>query len=235
MTARHLIEVKDLTFGYRGRPPLFDGAALAIHEDDQIGLWADNGTGKTTLLRILTGLVRPQSMTLTLDGRVISDEEGFRAVRRHFGFVLQNPDDQLFFPEVLDDVMFGPLNLGLSYEEARERSEAALGELGIAELAHAESFRLSGGQKRLVSLACVLSMAPDGLLLDEPTAGLDRGARERLIRSSGAKRKSSALYKFFLAARRIILFLWANRESEKQLLWKDLHRRLQKELFRPGF
>ena len=182
MTARHLIEVKDLTFGYRGRPPLFDGAALAIHEDDQIGLWADNGTGKTTLLRILTGLVRPQSMTLTLDGRVISDEEGFRAVRRHFGFVLQNPDDQLFFPEVLDDVMFGPLNLGLSYEEARERSEAALGELGIAELAHAESFRLSGGQKRLVSLACVLSMAPDGLLLDEPTAGLDRGARERLIR-----------------------------------------------------
>lgn len=180
MSARHLIEVRDLTFGYEGRPLLFDGAALAIHEDDQIGLWSDNGTGKTTLLRILSGLAKPRTMTLTLDGRTITDEEGFRSVRRHFGFVLQNPDDQLFFPEVLDDVMFGPLNLGLSYEKAREAAFAALAELGISDLANAESFRLSGGQKRLVSLACVLSMQPDGLFLDEPTAGLDKGARERL-------------------------------------------------------
>ncbi len=181
MSGIHLLQVRNLSFRYgSGSSPLFDGASLDIHPEDQIGLWADNGTGKTTLLRIITGLVTPQRMDLTLDGEPVLDEEGFRRVRRRFGFVLQNPDDQLFFPEVIADVMFGPLNIGMTEEEARKSAEEALAAMGIAHLAGSESFHLSGGQKRLVTIASILSMKPEGLLLDEPTTGLDARARANL-------------------------------------------------------
>jgi cobalt/nickel transport system ATP-binding protein len=153
MSGKHLLQVKNLSFGFTGTSRLFDGASLTIHEEDRIGLWADNGSGKTTLLRIITGLQKADAMELTLDGSPITDEQGFRQVRKSFGFVLQNAEDQLFFPEVIDDVMFGPLNLGLSETEAHKAALEALSRLGISQLANADSFRLSGGQKRLVSIA----------------------------------------------------------------------------------
>ena len=186
MSGKHLLQVKNLSFGFTGTSRLFDGASLTIHEEDQIGLWADNGSGKTTLLRIITGLQKADAMELTLDGKPVTDEQGFRQVRKSFGFVLQNAEDQLFFPEVIDDVMFGPLNLGLSETEARKAALEALSRLGISQLANADSFRLSGGQKRLVSIASILAMRPVGLLLDEPTTGLDAKARARLIEVLGA-------------------------------------------------
>ena len=100
------------------------------------------------------------------------------------GCVLQNPDDQLFFPEVIEDVMFGPLNLGLSYAQARTRALDVLSMLGIANLAESISFRLSGGQKRLVSIArCILAMEPEVILLDEPTTALDPASVDRLTKT----------------------------------------------------
>ena len=180
MSGKHLLQVKNLSFGFERDSMLFDKASLTIHEEDQIGLWADNGTGKTTLLRIITGLQKAASMELYLNEKQITDEQGFREVRRQFGFVLQNAEDQLFFPEVIDDVMFGPLNLGLGERQAREAALEALSRLGISQLAGADSFHLSGGQKRLVSIASILAMRPIGLLLDEPTTGLDAKARSRL-------------------------------------------------------
>lgn len=180
MSGKHLLQVKNLSFGFERDSMLFDKASLTIHEEDQIGLWADNGTGKTTLLRIITGLQKAASMELYLNEKQVTDEQGFREVRRQFGFVLQNAEDQLFFPEVIDDVMFGPLNLGLGERQAREAALEALSRLGISQLAGADSFHLSGGQKRLVSIASILAMRPIGLLLDEPTTGLDAKARSRL-------------------------------------------------------
>ena len=97
------------------------------------------------------------------------------------GYVLQNADDQLFFPTVLEDVAFGPLNLGLGNAEARSRAEETLASLGLADYAERLAHRLSGGEKTLVALATVLAMRPEALLLDEPTTGLDADARERII------------------------------------------------------
>ncbi len=180
MSGKHLLQVKNLSFAFDAGHRLFDKASLTIHQEDQIGLWSDNGTGKTTLLRIITGLQKADEMELYVDDAPVTDEQGFARVRRHFGFVLQNAEDQLFFPEVIDDVMFGPLNLGMSQAEARQAAAEALEKLGIGQLAEADSFQLSGGQKRLVSIASILAMRPVGLLLDEPTTGLDAKARARL-------------------------------------------------------
>ena len=139
------------------------------------------GTGKTSLFRVITGLLKPQAADIYLEDKAVSDEAGFKALRLKVGFVLQHADDQLFFPQVIDDVAFGPLNQGLSEEEARKVSEEALSTLGILELKDALSYELSGGQKKLVTLACVLSMKPQVLLLDEPTNGLDIDSKQRLI------------------------------------------------------
>lgn len=174
--------VDHLTFAWPGAAePLFEGAALVCGAHERLGIVADNGTGKSTLLRILTGLEAAPGAAITCFGEAVATEKDFRRVRRLAGFVLQNPDDQLFFPEVIDDVMFGPLNLGATRQQAHDTAQEVLARLAITHLAHADSFTLSGGQKRMVSLASVLSMQPRGLLLDEPSTGLDHAARERLL------------------------------------------------------
>ena len=172
-----LLEVKNLSFSRSDRV-IFRNAAFSLAPKESLGLCGPIGCGKTTLLRILTGLERPQTMSLSLEG--VPD---FRRLRRKVGYVLQNPDDQLFFPEVIEDVMFGPLNLGLSYAQARTRALDVLSMLGIANLAEDISFRLSGGQKRLVSIACILAMEPEVILLDEPTTALDPASVDRLTKT----------------------------------------------------
>lgn len=143
-----LLEVKNLSFSRADRV-IFRNAAFSLAPKESLGLCGPIGCGKTTLLRILTGLERPQAMTLSLEGVPVTAQRDFQRLRRKVGCVLQNPDDQLFFPEVIEDVMFGPLNLGLSYAQARTRALDVLSMLGIANLAESISFRLSGGQKRL--------------------------------------------------------------------------------------
>ncbi|MDO5530517.1 energy-coupling factor ABC transporter ATP-binding protein [Sutterella sp.] len=180
VTDEDFFRVTGLTFAWLAGAPLFRDADFRCGMTERLGIAADNGTGKSTFLRILTGLETPQTGEILCMGDAAKTKEDFRRVRTRAGFVLQNPDDQLFFPEVIDDVMFGPMNLGLTENEARERAQEVLARLGIAHLAHADSFSLSGGQKRLVTVASVLSMNPTGLLLDEPSTGLDRAARTRL-------------------------------------------------------
>lgn len=180
LTNEDFFRVTGLTFSWPGGATLFRDADFRCGMTERLGIAADNGTGKSTFLRLLTGLETPAAGEIRSMGDPARTKEDFRRVRTHAGFVLQNPDDQLFFPEVIDDVMFGPMNLGLTESEARARAEEVLTRLSIAHLAHADSFSLSGGQKRLVTVASVLSMHPTGLLLDEPSTGLDRAARERL-------------------------------------------------------
>ena len=114
-------------------------------------------------------------------GRALHNEKDFYVLRCAVGFVLQHAEDQLFFPTVLEDVAFGPLNLGLTPEAARARALETLERLGLAGFEQRLTHRLSGGEKKLVSLATVLAMKPEALLLDEPTNGLDNAARERII------------------------------------------------------
>ena len=141
---------------------------FALYPDRKIGLYGPNGSGKTTFFRLIMGLAAPQEGRILFHGRPLETEKDFRELRCKVGLVLQHAEDQLFCPTVLEDVAFGPLNLGCTQDEARDRAASTLD-------------RLSGGEKKLVSLATVLVMEPEALLLDEPTNGLDPEARQRII------------------------------------------------------
>lgn len=167
-----------------GREVLRD-VSFAFEPGQKIGLYGSNGSGKTTLFHVIMGLMEPASGRVLFHGQPVSGEKSFRALRREVGLVLQNAEDQLFNPTVLDDVAFGPLNLGLSADEARERALETLADLGLAGFEGRLTHRLSGGEKKLVSLATILSMRPRVLLLDEPTNGLDPQTRERIIEILG--------------------------------------------------
>ncbi|MDK2954614.1 MAG: cobalt/nickel transport system ATP-binding protein [Desulfovibrionales bacterium] len=174
-----LLELRDISFAYDGKPVL-QRANLAMGAGC-IGLIGPNGSGKTTLLHAAMGVVTPDSGEILLNGEPVRGKKGLRELRRQVGFVFQNPEDQLFCPTVLEDVAFGPLNLGMPPKQARETASAALARLGLAGFEDRVTHRLSGGEKRLVSLATVLSMSPRGLLLDEPTNDLDPETRIRFI------------------------------------------------------
>ena len=153
---------------------------FALFPEQRIALYGPNGSGKTTLFRCITGLARPQRGQVRFHEAIMRTEKDFLALRRNVGFVLQQAEDQLFFPTVLEDVAFGPLNLGLGPKEARERALDTLARLELSGFENRPIHQLSGGEKKLVSLAGVLAMRPEALLLDEPTNGLDSASRERL-------------------------------------------------------
>jgi cobalt/nickel transport system ATP-binding protein len=126
-------------------------------------------------------LLTPTAGTIEFMGKPMVSGEDFAVLRQKIGLLFQDADDQLFSPTVIEDVAFGPLNLGYSREEAREISLQTLAFLGLSDFADRITFKLSGGEKKLVSLATVLAMKPEVLLLDEPTAGLDRKTKARLM------------------------------------------------------
>jgi len=163
-----------------GRAVLKD-VSLALDAGERVALAGANGAGKTTLLRTIVGLEKPVSGVIEILGRRCASEKDFRSARAKVAYLFQDPDDQLFSPTVIDDVMFGPLNLGLSAETARAKARTTLEMLGLGSLADRVTHRLSGGEKRLVALASVLAMDPLALLLDEPTNGLDEAHSMRLV------------------------------------------------------
>ena len=174
-----LLALDDVTVTRSGRMVL-DRVSLTLRAGERLALIGANGAGKTTLLRTLVGLELPQSGKVMAFGQVRCREQDFFEVRTRAAYLFQDPDDQLFCPTVLEDVAFGPLNLGLSREEASAKARSALARLGLGALADRVTHRLSGGEKRLVSLAAVLAMDPEVLLLDEPTNGLDEEHLSRL-------------------------------------------------------
>ncbi|MEP9351356.1 ABC transporter ATP-binding protein [Xanthobacter sp. KR7-225] len=165
----------------RGGRSVLAGADLALYPGERLALVGANGSGKTTLLRTLVGLERVTAGQVCAFGRARAGEKDFRAVRARAQLMFQDPDDQLFCPTVIDDVAFGPLNLGRSREAAFAQARAVLDRLGLLALADRVTHRLSGGEKRLVCLAALIAMAPDVLLLDEPTNDLDDHNRARMI------------------------------------------------------
>jgi cobalt/nickel transport system ATP-binding protein len=180
-----IIEMKGISFAYPGGPPVLRGLDFALRGGERIGIMAPNGSGKTTLFHLIMGLVKPQAGELRIFGRAARQERDFEEARRRIGLLFQDPDDQLFSPTVIEDVAFGPLNLGKSRAEAAAIARRTLASLGLAGFEERITFKLSGGEKRLVSLAAVLAMEPAVLLLDEPENGLDRRTRSRLTEILG--------------------------------------------------
>ena len=176
-----LLETKNITFAYHGFEPCITGVTMALYGGERLALTGDNGAGKSTLLHLLVGLHKASSGMIAAFGRDYRSEEDFRLLRRRVGLVFQDPDDQLFCPTVVEDIAFGPLNLGYSKEDAMTIVEETLDNLQLVHLRDRVTHKLSGGQKRLVSLATVLAMKPEILLLDEPTNALDEPTRVRLI------------------------------------------------------
>jgi len=161
---------------YNKRQTALDGIDLDIYRGEQVVLLGANGSGKSTLLKVLDGILGPSAGTMRALGRdikaVAAGEDSFR-FHRKVGLVFQDPDIQLFSATVFDDVAFGPLQLGLSAKEVKERCDEALDQMEITHLAKRAPFELSGGEKKRAAIASVLSLRPDVLLLDEPTASLD--------------------------------------------------------------
>ena len=176
-----LLSLRDVHYAFAPSRPVLRGAELDVAPGERIGLEGANGSGKTTLLHLLVGLLRPQRGGVLAFGAPRRTEADFRPVRARVGLLFQDPDDQLFAPTVAEDVAFGPLNLGRTREQAAAIVARVLARLGLEGYGQRVTWHLSGGEKRLVSLAGVLAMEPEVLLLDEPTNALDPQATARLL------------------------------------------------------
>jgi cobalt/nickel transport system ATP-binding protein len=180
-----LIRLDNVRFDYGPQRPVLAGCDFALESGERVGLVGANGSGKTTLLALIVGLLKPAVGRIEAFGRVRTSEADFYEVRCRAGLLFQDTDDQLFCPTVAEDVAFGPLNLGLSRDEVRQVVTRTLDSLGLAGYEDRITYRLSGGEKRLVALATLLAMQPDVLLLDEPATGLDEQATERVLDTLG--------------------------------------------------
>ncbi len=175
-----LIRLSQIRFGYEPGKWVLDRLDLELLPGQRLGLAGATGGGKTTILHLIVGLLRPVSGSVEVFDRPCSTETDFFQVRKRVQLLFQDAEDQLFSPSVIEDVSFGPLNLGKSREEALEAAHTALDALGLHGYEERITHRLSGGEKRLVSLAAVMAMQPDVLLLDEPDSGLDENTLDRL-------------------------------------------------------
>ena len=182
------IQVEHLTHTYMTDSPFaataLEDVSLTIEDGELIGLLGHTGSGKTTLVQHLNGLLKPTSGKVVVDGLDITEKDvSLLEVRRRVGLVFQYPEYQLFEETVARDVAFGPRNLGLSEQEVDERVRYALQEVGLVyeDIAERSPFELSGGQMRRVAIAGVLAMRPKTLILDEPTAGLDPAGRRSIL------------------------------------------------------
>ncbi len=177
---QYQIEIKDLAFVYPDGTEALKGVSLKIAPGECVGVIGGNGAGKSTLLQHLNGYLMPTSGELRVGDWVLTRESA-KTIRRTVGMVFQDPDDQLFMPTVLEDVAFGPLNLGLLPQAAGKRAEEALERVGMLHLRDRPPYKLSAGEKRAVAIATALAGLPDILVMDEPSSNLDPRGRRRLI------------------------------------------------------
>lgn len=169
-----LLEIRDITFRYGFDRLALTGASLSIPAGGRVALVGPNGAGKSTLFLHMNAILRPLSGQLLYQGQPYRYSKDFLSMlRQKVGLVFQDPDTQLFAGNVLDDVLFGPMNMDLSQGEAMRRAEAALAAVSMLDYKSEPVHFLSQGQKKRVAIAGVLAMTPDVLVMDEPTAGLD--------------------------------------------------------------
>jgi len=178
---KKVIEIRNLTYSYPDGTVALKGVNLDIFEGETVAIIGPNGAGKSTLVLHLNGILRSNSGHLNILGLEVN-HRNLKEIRKRVGIVFQNPDDQLFMPTVFDDVAFGPINMGLSESEVKQRVEKALQEVGMQGYENRSPHHLSFGEKKRISLATALSMRPEILVMDEPTSNLDPKSRRGLIK-----------------------------------------------------
>lgn len=185
MGERNLLEISALSFEYGGhgefKHRVLEDINIVMKEGECVGLIGANGVGKSTLLKLLAGLLDLQEGRVRIDGLDMK-KENLRQIRAELGYVFQDSDSQLFMSTAYEDVAFAPRNYGLSEKEIEERVTTALKQVGALALREKQIYRMSGGEKKLISIATVLSMMPDIIIMDEPSAALDPRNRRNLIR-----------------------------------------------------
>jgi len=177
---QRLVEVRNLRFRYPDGTQALDGVDFHLHAGETVALLGANGSGKTTFVLHLNGILRGEG-EVTVCGLSLSDKENLPAIRSRVGMVFQDSDAQLFMPTVLEDVCFGLLNLGVAPDQAVKQAKSALAEAGLDALLNKAPYHLSAGEKRRVALAGVLAMNPEILVLDEPTTYLDPPGQRDLV------------------------------------------------------
>lgn len=179
-----MIELQNVSFSYDAAQPVVENLSFSIQKGESVGLIGANGAGKSTVMKLLLGLLSG-SGRITVDGLPMC-KQNLSAIRRKIGFVLQDSDNQMFMPTVYEDMIFGPRNYGLSQEEAEQRVDAVLEKLGLQALKHRYNHKISGGEKRMAAIATILAMEPEAILMDEPSTALDPVNRRTVIRTVNA-------------------------------------------------
>ena len=174
-----MIEFQNVSFSYDGEGPVVENLSFTIQDGESVGLIGANGAGKSTIMKLLLGLLSGKGQIL-VDGLTMN-KQNLAAIRQKIGFVLQDSDNQMFMPTVYEDMIFGPRNYGLSKEETEQRVDAVLNRLGLAELKYRYNHKISGGEKRMAAIATILTMEPETILMDEPSTALDPVNRRTVI------------------------------------------------------
>lgn len=176
------LSTENLSFTYPDGTRALKNINIEIEKGEKVAIIGPNGAGKSTLFSHFNGLTEPTSGCVKIEGKPISfEKDELLKVRQKVGIVFQDPDDQLFAPTVKEDIAFGPMNLGLSYDEVEKRVEDALKMVGMENYEDKTPHHLSGGQQKRIAIAGIIAMKPELMILDEPTAGLDPDGVEKVL------------------------------------------------------
>lgn len=174
-----MIVFQNVSFSYDNDHPVVENLSFTIRSGETVGLIGANGAGKSTIMKLLLGLLGGEG-EITVDDLPIN-KQNLPAIRQKIGFVLQDSDNQMFMPTVYEDMIFGPRNYGLGKEETERRVDEVLCRLGLQELKHRYNHKISGGEKRMAAIATILAMEPETILMDEPSTALDPVNRRTVI------------------------------------------------------
>ena len=177
-----MITFDNISFAYETGAPVLRGVSFHISPGEAVGLIGANGAGKSTIMKLMLGLLPCTEGEIRVDG-VRVEKKTLPQIRRTLGFVLQDSDSQMFMPTVYEDMMFAPRNYGLSKEEAEKKVDAVLEQLNLTELKHRHNHKISGGEKRMAAIATILAMEPKAILMDEPSIALDPVNRRTVIQA----------------------------------------------------
>lgn len=179
-----MIQFENVSFAYDKAHPVIENLSFTIQEGETVGLIGANGAGKSTIMKLMLGLLEGSGQ-ITVCGLPMN-KSNLPAIRQKLGFVLQNSDNQMFMPTVYEDMAFGPRNYGVSKEETEKRIDDILEKLDLQELRHRHNHKISGGEKRMAAIATILVMKPEAILMDEPSTALDPVNRRTVIRTINA-------------------------------------------------